>query len=167
MKIYAYLFLALIIIFSCKDDITDTPNLSEDYGNGMYIVTDVGISYLDYKDSGSVVMNEIFKNVNNSSIINPKKIKIYGNRGYIVGNKLYVVNIKTFSLDGEISGFNNAVFSDVIFNNRLLVADKGESLIKVIDLEALEIVANIETGDSTKPIFIISNSIRSYVLNGG
>ena len=165
MRFYLFL-LCVVLIFSCKDD-QEAPVLAEDYGRGMYIVTDLGISYFDYKDSNAVIKNQIYESVNNTSIVNPKSIKLYGNKAYIVGNKIYVVDINTFALEGQVNDFSNSVYCDVIYDNRLLVADRGESLVKVVDLDRFEIIANIETGDSTKPIFIISNSKRSYILNGG
>ena len=55
----------------------------------------------------------------------------------------------------------------MISDNRLLVLDKGVSAVKVVDLDRLAISSEIETGDSTKPIFITKNSSTAFVLNGG
>ncbi|MDC0204425.1 hypothetical protein OAJ65_01360 [Flavobacteriales bacterium] len=167
MKLFNYLILVMLLISSCKEDEVPAPVLNENYGEGMYIVTDMGISFYNYKDSLSQVEDHIFKTVNNTSIINPKSIRINGNKGYVVANKLYVVDINTFSLEAEVSGFHNAAQCDIVSYNRALVLDKGESAVKVVDLEKLEITSKIETGDSTKPVFIISNSSAAFVLNGG
>jgi len=49
----------------------------------------------------------------------------------------------------------------------LFVVDKDDSKVKVVDIESMEITSDIETGDSTQPVFIVSNSYKSFVLNGG
>ena len=95
--------------------------------------------------------------VNGVSINNPKKIVLDDQNAFIVGNRLYVVDIDNFYLKGEVSGFNNLTDCNIISFNRALVADKGESKVKVIDLDRYDIETDIETGDSTKPSFIISN----------
>ena len=167
MRNYLYLSLLLCVVFSCKKEVVEDSVLPEDYGKGMYIVTDLGVSYLDYKESNAVIQHEIFNAVNGSSIVNPKKIEIDGNKAYIVGNKLYVVNINTFGLLGEVSGFYNSVDCNIVTDNRAFVVDRGESLVQVVDLSKFEIISQLETGDSTKPVSIISNSSTSFVLNGG
>jgi hypothetical protein len=48
-----------------------------------------------------------------------------------------------------------------------LVVDKGDSKVKVVDLISLDISEQIECGDSTKPVFIISNPQTSFIMNGG
>ena len=113
MKIYPYLFL-IIIISSCKKDTIEDPVFQEKYGKGMYVVTNLGVNYLDYTITNANVQKNIFENVNNISIMNPKSIKINGNKGYIIGNRLYIVDIKTFALLGEVNGFYNAVKCDII-----------------------------------------------------
>jgi len=72
MKLVNYLLIALVFVSSCKEeDTVENPTLPNDYGKGMYIVTDNGISFYD----GEVVKNQIYKKVNGSSILNAKKIK--------------------------------------------------------------------------------------------
>ncbi len=164
MKLLNYLLVVVLFVSACEEDEKESaPVLPADYGSGMYILTENGISFYD----GEVVENQIYKKVNGSSILNGKSIRINGSNGYVIGNKLYVVDINTFGLEAEISGFNNAVQCDIVSHNRVLVLDKGESLVKVVDLDNLNITSKIETGDSTKPVFIISNSSSSFVLNGG
>ena len=41
------------------------------------------------------------------------------------------------------------------------------SKVKEVDLDRMEIASVIETGDSTNPVFILSRSTRSIVMNGG
>ena len=168
MRLFNFTIILMILFSSCKEEEEVTvPILSENYGQGMYIVTDMGISFYNYKDPSSQIESQIFRSVNNSSIINPKSIKIDGNKGYIVANQFYVVDINTFGLDGQVNGFTNAVQCEIIYDNRALVVDKGESSVKVIDLDNFQITQSLETGDSTKPSFIINNSITAFVLNGG
>ena len=47
MKLFNYLIIVIILVSSCKDDEIDTPVFNENYGEGMYIVTDIGISFYD------------------------------------------------------------------------------------------------------------------------
>lgn len=160
-------FLCLLFLFlACKKNDTNNsssyPNL---YGNGVYIVTDQGINY--YNDISGSLEENIFSSVNGISINNPKKIVLHDQNVFIVGNRLYVVGANSFHLKGEVSGFNNLTDCNVISFNRVLAVDKGESRAKVVDLEEYEVITDIETGDSTKPSFVISTSSRSFVLNGG
>ena len=165
---FILLLFSIAILFSCKKEEVKDPLLADNYGNGMYVVTSSGVSYVDIFNN-SVVQNNIFQQVNQTSILSPKSIKLYENRAYIVGNRLYVVDINTFGLVAEIGGFQNSVACDIVSQNRAFVLDKGESMIKLVDLNNFNIVKDIETGDSTKPQFIISKPYTesSFILNGG
>jgi len=169
MKLLNYLLVVLLFVSACKKDTKEnTPVLPADYGGGMYIVTENGISFYNYKDSLSQVKNQIFRTVNNTIIINPMKIKFKGTKAYIVtDHQIITANIETFESKEEINGFTNAVDFDFVSYDRLFVVDKGDSKVKVVDLSSLDITTQIETGDSTQPVFIVSNSYKSFVLNGG
>ena len=168
MKLYSYFLIAIILISSCKED-QDLPVLPENYGEGMYILTDNGISFYNNQNPSSEIENNIYTTVNNTSINNAKKIKFNNNQAYILAQDyITIVDIKTFAESGTIVGFSNPVDFDFISpNQRLFVVDKDDSRVKVADVGRLEITSDIETGDSTKPIFIISNSYKSFILNGG
>ena len=163
MKIVNLLLIALVFVSSCKEETEDVPVLDKDYGDGMYIVTDNGISFYD----GEVVKNQIYKKVNGSAILNGKKIKFKGTKAYIVADDIITANINTFENKEIISGFVNPVDFDFIDFDRLFVVDKGDSKVKVVDLQNLDITSDIETGDATDPTFIISTWVRAIVLNGG
>ena len=86
----------MILVSSCKDDEVDIPVFDENYGEGMYIVTDKGISFYNNTDTLGEVQNQIFKSVNNTTIINPKKIKFNGTKAYIIAdNYILTANVKT------------------------------------------------------------------------
>ena len=158
----------LVIVSSCKKDEVNQPTFPQDYGEGMYIITDLGVSFYNYKSSTSQVVNQIFNTVNNISINNPKKIKFRGTKAYILAdNYITTANVKSFENKGEINGFMNPVDVDFVSNDRLFVVDKNDSRIKVVDLERMQIVSDIETGEETNPAFIISNSYKSFILNSG
>jgi len=164
MKLINYLLITLVFVSSCKEESDPEPSLSKDYGDGMYIVTDNGVSFYD----GEVVKNQIFKKVNGSSILNGKKIKFKGNKAYIVSdNQVVTANVETFENKGIIDGFVNAVDFDFVSYDRLFVVDKDDAKVKEVDLVSLDITSDIETGDVASPSFIISNSYRSIVLNSG
>jgi len=164
MKLLNYLLVVVLFVSACKKESEDAPTYSKDYGSGMYIVTENGISFYD----GEVVKNQIYKKVNGSSILNGKKIKFSGTKAYIVtDNQILTANVKTFENKEEINGFTNAVDLDFVSYNRLFVVDKGDSRVKVVDLLTSSITSDIETGDHTQPVFIVSNSYKSFVLNGG
>ena len=168
MKIVSCLFVVLVFVSSCTEDKADTPIYAENYGDGMYIVTDKGVSFYNNTDSLAEVKNQIFKTVNNSTITNPKRIKFLGTKAYIIADDyILTANIKTFEKKDEINGFSNPVDLDFISHDRLLVVDKGDSKVKVVDLISLDISEQIECGDSTKPVYIVSNSYKSFIMNGG
>ena len=76
MRLSNYLLIAAILISSCKESATDAPVLDSDYGEGMYIVSDMGVSFYNYQDSLPQVTNQIYKAVNNITVDNPKKMKL-------------------------------------------------------------------------------------------
>ena len=47
------------------------------------------------------------------------------------------------------------------------MVDKADAKVKVVDLLTLDINSDIETGDNTQPVFIVSKWWRSIVMNGG
>ena len=164
MKLLNYLLVVVLFVSACKKESENAPTYSKDYGSGMYIVTENGISFYD----GEVVKNQIYKKVNGSSILNGKKIKFRGTKAYIItDNQILTANVKTFENKEEINGFTNAVDFDFVSHDRLFVVDKGDSKVKVVDLLTSDITADIETGAHTQPVFIVSNSYKSFVLNGG
>ena len=165
MKFLNYLLVVVLFVSACKEDEkVETPVLPADYGSGMYIVTENGISFYD----GEVVKNQIYKKVNGSSILNGKKIKFNGTKAYIVAdNQILTANIETFENKEEINGFTNAIDFDFVSNDRLFVVDKADAKVKIVDLLTLDINSDIETGDIANPSFIISRWYRSIVLNSG
>ena len=164
MRLLNYLLVVLLFVSACKKESEDTPTYSKDYGSGMYIVTENGISFYD----GEVVENQIYQKVNGSSILNGKKIKFRGTKAYIVtDNQILTANVKTFENKEEINGFVNAVDFDFVSHDRLFVVDKGDSKVKVVDLTTSDITSDIETGDVANPSFIITQWYRSIVLNSG
>ena len=163
MKFYSYLFITLTIVSSCKEE-EDAPTFSKDYGSGLYISTDNGVSF--YKDG--VVKNQIYKEVNGQTLTGVERIKFNGTKAFILAGDMYSVNIETFEDKGIASGFVNPV--DLTFvspDNRAFVVDKDDSKVKEVDLDRMEVASVIETGDSTKPVFIIKKGYRSIVMNGG
>lgn len=168
MKFYIYLFLILAIVSSCKEETDDNPVLVNNYGSGYYFATDNGVSYLDSSITSFIPKNQIFKEVNGSSISKVNRIKFQGNKAYIATeNSFYSVNIETFGLKAETTGFKNLVDFDFVALGRVFAVDKEDSKVKVIDVDKMEITSDIETGDSTNPVFVLGSWYRSIVLNGG
>ena len=164
MKLVNYLLITLVFISSCKEDEESTPDLAKDYGSGMYIATDNGISFYD----GEMVKNQIFKEVNGTTLTDVKKIKFKGTKAYfIANNQLLSANIETFENKDIVNGFVNPVDFDFVSFDRLFVVDKGDAKVKVVDLVSLDITSDIETGENTNPTFIASRWYRSITLNGG
>jgi hypothetical protein len=166
MKLINYLLIVLVFVFvsSCKEETEPIPSFAKDYGDGMYIVTDNGVSFYD----GNVVKNQIYKEVNGSAISNPKKIKFKGTKAYIVtDNQIVTANVESFENREIIGEFVNATDFDFVQFDRIFVVDKGDAKVKAVDLVSLDITSNIETGDVTYPSFIISKWYRSFILNSG
>jgi len=164
MKLINYLFIALVFVSSCKEDSDPVQTFAKNYGSGMYIATENGVSFYD----GDVVKNQIYKNVNGTTLLNPKKIKFQGTKAYIVANnQIVTANVETFENKGIIDGFVNAVDFDFVSMGRIFAVDKDDAKVKVVDIDRMEITSDIETGDATSPTFIISSWYRSIVLNSG
>jgi len=164
MKLINYLLIALVFVSSCKEDDEPKQTFAKDYGEGMYIVTDNGVSFYD----GDVVKNQIYQTVNGTALSNPKKIKFRGTKAYIATDKsLFSANVETFEIKGEAGGFMNLVDFDFVALGRIFAVDKDDAKVKVIDIDRMEITSDIEAGDATSPTFIISSWYRSIVLNSG
>jgi len=164
MKLINYLLIALVFVSSCKEENDPVPTFAKDYGDGMYIVTENGVSFYD----GEVVKNQIYKEVNAATLSNPKKIKFKGTKAYIVtDNQILTANIETFENKEIIGGFVNATDFDFVDFDRLFVVDKADAKVKVVDIGRMEITSDIEVGDISNPSFIISSWYRSIVLNSG
>ena len=161
--------LLLLFVSSCKKDNNDvSSNFDDNYGEGLYILTDLGVNFYNYQDSLTQLQENIFSTVNNLSISNANKIKIKGTKVYILaGDHIITSNVNTFEDKGIIDGFYSISDIDFISNDRLIVLDQGDSKIKIVDLRSMEITTNIEAGDSVRPITVFSNSYKSFVFNGG
>ena len=163
MKIYHLIFV-LILFFSCnKEDENNNVIPPNNFGSGIYIVNDQGISFL--KDN--VLTENIFYNTNNITLSNPKKIKFRGTKAYIISDNITTVNVNNFDLKDVIDGFTDLADIDFISFDRVFAIDNGDSKVKVIDLITNQITEDIETGDNTYPSFIVSGKDKSFVLNGG
>jgi len=170
MKPLKYLLILAVIISSCKkEEKESTVNLPKDYGEGMYVLTDQGVSFYNYLavDTLRTLTENIYKKVNNTDIIQPKSLHISGKQAYIIGDKLYIANIETFGNEGVVGGFSNPVSCKKVDEDRLYVVDKGSSLVKIVDLTELEILGHIETGDSSMPTNIVGSWYRAFVMNEG
>ncbi|HIE72746.1 MAG TPA: hypothetical protein EYQ06_00450 [Flavobacteriales bacterium] len=171
MKLLKYFLILSLVISSCKKEEKSDPtiNLPKDYGAGMYILTDQGVSFYNYLavDTLRIVTENIYKKVNNTDIIQPKSLHISGKQVYIIGDKLYIANMETFGSEGTVSGFSDPVSCKKIDKNRLYVVDKGASSVKIVDLSKLEVLGHIETGDTSRPANIVGSWFRAFVLNGG
>tara|TARA_B100000795_G_C22727324_1_gene409940 strand:- start:113 stop:1183 length:1071 start_codon:yes stop_codon:yes gene_type:complete len=164
MKLINYLLIALVFVSSCKEEDENLPSLSKDYGAGIYIATDNGVSF--YKNG--VLISNIFQKVNGFGLNNVNKIKFQGKKAYIATTKtLFSANVETFENIGEASNFINLVDFDFVSNGRIFAVDRNDAKVKVVDVDLMEIMSDIETGDSTKPVFIVSNYSKSFVMNGG
>ena len=91
---------------------------------------------------------------------------------YVTSNKIDIVNLNNLYIENSISGnsFNgliNPTDCQYLDYGRIFVTVRGDSKIKVIDLTTNDITTIIETGDSTKPNFIVNKFWRAYVLNSG
>ena len=73
---FIYLFIVVSLIFSCSESEEVEPNLPKNYGTGLYIATENGISFYD----GDTVLNQIYGAVNNTSALDIKRIKFKGSK---------------------------------------------------------------------------------------
>ncbi|MFQ3332782.1 MAG: hypothetical protein ACI84S_000003 [Thalassomonas sp.] len=164
MKLINCLLIALVFISSCKEDTEPAPSFAKDYGEGLYISTDNGVSF--YKDG--VTKNKIFKEVNGIVLNNVNRIKFQGTKAFIATEKsLFSANVETFEIKGEAGGFMNLVDFDFVAMGRIFAVDKDDAKVKVVDMDRMEITSDVETGDSTKPVFIVTEWYRSFIMNGG
>lgn len=170
MRLIKYILILSIIISACKKAEKEPEViLPKDYGSGMYILTDQGVSFYNYLavDTLRTVMENIYKKVNNTDIMLPKTLHISGKQAYIIGDKIYIANMETFGNEGIVGGLSNPVSCRKVDQDRLYVVDKGASLVRILDLSTLEFSGHIETGHNSMPINIASSWYRAFVMNGG
>jgi hypothetical protein len=161
-----FLIVASFFLMACPSEKID-PNIYEkDYGEGIYALTSNGVNYFDPKQSE--LKQNIFSTVNGQYISNLSSFNLIGKDMYIVSeNTLYLVDVETFLKDWELSGFVNAQNCEYAKFDRLYVSDKGESEIKVVDLNTREITAHVRTGESVNPTEIVLTWERAFVANSG
>jgi len=164
MKLINYLLIALIFVSSCKEDSDPVQSFVNNYGSGMYIATDNGVNF--YKNG--VLSSNIFQKVNGITLNNVNEIKFQGTKAFIATEKsLFSANVNTFESKGEAGGFMNLVDFDFVAMGRIFAVDKDDAKVKVVDVDRMEITSEVETGESAKPVFIVSKSFRSFIMNGG
>ena len=164
MKLINYLLIVLVFVSSCKEETEPAPSFAKDYGSGLYIATENGINF--YKNG--VLSSNIFQKVNGITLNNVNEIKFQGTNAFIATEKsLFSANVETFESKGESGGFMNLVDFDFVSMGRIFAVDKDDSKVKVVDIDRMEIISDIETGDNTKPVFIVTKSFRSFIMNGG
>ena len=87
-------------MFSCSENNETQPDFAKDYGRGLYIATDNGISFYD----GDTLINNAFRNVNGIALSDVNKIKFSSNKIYILSdNQLNVANVNTLENLGSLS----------------------------------------------------------------
>ena len=164
MKLINYLLIALVFVSSCKEDSDPVQSFANNYGSGIYIATNNGVSF--YKNG--VLSSNIFQKVNGIALNNVKKIKFQGTKAYIATEKsLFSANVETFEIKGEAGGFMNLVDFDFVSMGRIFAVDKDDAKVKVVDIDRMEITSEVETGENTKPVFILTSWYRSFIMNGG
>lgn len=166
MKKNLYILSIVIFIFGCKPDNDPIISISNDYGKGLYILTEDGVNFYDYKNNE--LKENIFSTVNGLSLTNPSALRNYSERMYIVTKStLHVVDVDNFLSEFSVDGFDNAQDCEYAKFNRVYVSDKGSSEIKVVDLNTRDISANIETGKNVNPSDIVLSWERAFVVNSG
>jgi len=164
MKLINYLLIALVFVSSCKEDSDPVQSFANNYGSGIYIATDNGVSF--YKNG--VLSSNIFQKVNGIALNNVNKIKFQGTKAYIATEKsLFSAKVNTFESKGEAGGFMNLVDFDFVAMGRIFAVDKDDAKVKVVDIDRMEITSDVETGESAKPVFILTSWYRSIIMNGG
>ena len=164
-------FFCLSIIISCStEEESEVPSLVGP-GDGLYILCENNVSFYAPLNNSSNDPIDITSQIG-LSFNNPKKIRITSNKMYVTSNKIDIVNLNNLFIENSISGnsFNgliNPTDCQYLDYGRIFVTDRGDSKVKVIDLTTNDITTIIETGDSTKPNFIVNKFWRAYVLNSG
>ncbi len=165
MKKYLFILIT-VLIFGCKPDNDPIISPSNDYGKGLYILTEEGVNFYDYKNNE--LKENIYSSVNGLSLINPSSLRNYGERMYIVTENIFhVVDVDNFLSEFFVDGFDNAQDCEYAKFNRVYVSDKGSSEIKVVDLNTREVSAHIKTGENANPSDIVLSWERAFVVNSG
>lgn len=171
MRCIKYLLILSIFISACKKDDNNNQQIiySEDFGSGMYILTEQGISFYNYltTDSLRTVTNNIYQSVNNRNINQPKRLHIASDKAFIIGDQVYIANINTFANEGIIDIFSDPVDCKLIDSDRLYVVDRGDATLKIININTKEQSGHIETGNNSSPMSIEGSWYRVFIMNGG
>ena len=170
MKSTLYSFILSLLLISCNPD-KAFPPLPNQFGHGLYILTEQGVTYFELTNTGVVdttYKENIFRQINSFSFNNARSLEVINQHMYIVSkNILYKIDINTFETRWEIGGFSDAHEVEYAKYNRLYVSDNEDSEIKVIDLNIPDIIAQIKTGYGTNPSDIVVSSGRAFVVNSG
>ena len=96
MRIFNYFLIVIILVSSCKEETEESPILSNDYGTGLYIATDNGVSFFD--GDTAIISNKYFT----------EDVVVVTSEGNLVG----VEAVKNFYLN-YFTGFSEIEFTIV------------------------------------------------------
>jgi hypothetical protein len=133
---------------------------------GNFGHSDASVSYYNYeKDS---VYEDIFSTVNGRALGDVlQSICINGDRTYLVvnsSNKIEVVSSKNFESAGVIKGVSMPRYMTV-FDNKGYVSCWGDSSLKVIDLNSLNVTSSIHAGSGPEKMLIYQDKL--FLANCG
>lgn len=123
--------------------------------HGVFIVNEGNFTYGNaslsiYDTENESVENEVFIRTNGIKLGDvAQSMTIHGGKGYIVVNNsgiIFIINIDTYKITGEITGFTSPRHIHFISDDKAYVTDLYESRIAVINPAAREITGYIDTG---------------------
>lgn len=185
IKQSVFLFLACVLVFSCKKDKpeTITPSVIISNSSGVVYITNEGnfqfgnaaISLYD-KDSKNII-EDYYKQVNQVPLGDVCQSMVYfNNKFYIVVNnssKVMVVNAATFKIETTISGFNSPRYFIPVSNSKAYVSDLYDNRLAIVNLSTNIISGYIPAVAGTEQMKMVYGKVfvsslftdKIYVIN--
>ena len=179
IKQLQFLFLAVLVLVSCTDDIEIVPLGA--YENGFFVVNegpfgqDKGeISFVSY--NLQTVKQDVFKSENNGEILGDvlQSIFMFGDKAFLIvngSNKIEVVNRFTFKRIATINtGLNNPRHMTVL-NGKGYVTNWGirtnpdDDFVAIVNLSNFTVEASISVVDGAEKIIAYNNNL--YIAHKG
>lgn len=154
--IIGFLLCLFISLHSCMNygptDEQDLSSLSD--GNGLLIANEGNFMYGNaslsyYKPVERTVENEVFSRANGRKLGDvAQSVSVYDGEGYIVVNNsgvIYVIDLTTFKLLDEITGFISPRYIHFVEKNKAYVTDLYAGQITIINPATHRITGHIKT----------------------
>jgi YVTN family beta-propeller protein len=175
LQVFKFCLISLVLLTVAISCDKDDDAINGKYEKGVFISNEGTFgagngSVSFYSTSGDTVSNNIFYNENNRPLGDVvQSVSVYNNNAYMVvnaSNKVEVVTYNDFVETGVISDLTLPRYFAGVSSDKGYITQWGdEGLVKVVDLNTLDVIKSINVGSGPENILVEGS--YAYVANSG